>query len=73
MISRARQRLFLRLALGLAILTLVDGCLEFALAGAAHQLTLAIVMFLLIAIARWWWRRLDKAATPFIPPQSESK
>lgn len=68
-----RQRLFLRVMVGVALLALADGILEFCLSGAVHELALAIAMFLLLATMRWGLSRLARrAAAPFIPPQSES-
>jgi len=68
-----RQRWFPRAMSAMTAIALGDGILEFCLSGAIHQLTLAAVMFLLIAVVSWLQRRsAHRADAPFIAPQSES-
>lgn len=73
MSSRNRQRLFMRVMMVIAAVSLADGIIELCVSGAVHQLALAIVMFSLIAFLCWQRRRSErKSGAPFIPPQADS-
>ena len=71
MTDPGRQRLFLQVMSGIAVLVLADGILEFCLSGAVHQQKHREEKNLLIGtIRRWTLRRLRKAGAPFIPPSA---